>query len=43
LLEVSLAMFAERRRPLRDRPSPRALIFHDRVAIAEIERPLMRA
>src|SRR5260370_16427740 len=42
-LEVRLAMLSERRRPLRDRPSPRALIFHDRVAIAEIDGPLMLA
>src|SRR5216683_7528682 len=36
-------MLAERRRPLRDRPSPRALKFYHRVAIAEIDRPLMLA
>src|ERR1700682_1123730 len=42
-LEVCLAILAERRRPLRDRPSPRDLKFQDRVAIAEIDSPLMLA
>src|SRR5271156_1396092 len=41
-LEMRLAMLAERRDPVRDRPSPRALVFHYRVTVAEIDCLLMR-
>src|SRR5579885_254580 len=40
--EMRLAMFAEGRHPMRDRPAPRALILDHRVAVAEIDGLLMR-
>src|ERR1700722_7788901 len=40
-LEVRLAMLAEGRDPVRDWPSPRALIFHHRVPVPEIYRLLI--
>src|SRR6266481_5220518 len=40
-LEVRLAMLSERRDPVRDRPSPSALIFQNRVTVTEIYRLLM--
>src|SRR5580692_6263645 len=41
-LKVSLTMLAKRRDPVRDRPSPRALVFEHRMTITEIDRLLKR-
>src|ERR1700688_3815890 len=39
---MCLAMLSERRNPMCDRPSPRALILEHRMAIAQIDRLLSR-